>query len=189
MSRTIFICCFILSSILGYSQINARFHAGAGAFLNNNAAITPDGSFHRVTSVGIDAILSPGNPGILVGFHYNRLGLNHDNTDLFTNEANVDLLEGRLGLNINILNFNDWIKLRSKLVGVGMIDVDGDYDAVDGLGYGPINDFQGGGLFGIGMTVGYLLIDLEYLHLFNDAFETVEDSNFTGFQFKLGFTF
>ena len=70
-----------------------------------------------------------------------------------------------------------------------MIDVDGDYDAVDGLGYGPINDFQGGGLFGIGMTVGYLLIDLEYLHLFNDAFETVEDSNFTGFQFKLGFTF
>ncbi len=138
-------------SILANAQAGAHIYAGGVMVTSGDKTLTLPKSGTLGYEAGLDARLNSDDMYFLLGGKFGILG-----------KKDVSYLKGRVGLGFDIFHFSHNIYLRTKLQGSLNFLLDYNSEIALPLGYDKINDGFAGGVTGLGLTLGSLMIDLEY---------------------------
>jgi hypothetical protein len=141
--------------------------AGAHIFGGVTSVITPDKNLTLPKSgsigyeAGIDARLNSDFMYFLFGGRFAML-----------TKEKMSIIKARVGLGFDVINFTERTAIRTKLQG-SLNFINGYDDTIPtATGYEKVNDGFAGLATGVGLTLGSLMIDLDFEYgLFNVAFE------------------
>lgn len=151
--------------------------------------ITFKNQAHYGYFIGADARILEGNMYFIIGGQYHATSLNSTSDPEFFKNNNWKILMGRLGLGFNLIKFSDNFALRSKLLGSINFNVDSPKNALNMPNYDKLNDSFLGATTGLGVTIGFIDIDLDFQYGFINAYTEQPKSTFDFWTLGVGVHF
>lgn len=187
MKKIVFaILTIVITSVSGYSQkAGGRLYTGLSFHHNKDEGVTPKG-YHVGYLGGLDARLTDNNTSFLVGVQYANIAIEpSDGIAFFRSEDNVHYLKGRIGFDSYFFSYNDYTKLRAKVLGTYYKVLDYDKPRLVAVGNGKIQEGMTGLVLGVGADFSWITVDLEYEIGLSDAYPA-EGSKFNGLMLMIG---
>ncbi len=189
---------FILSSILfivlSYTSITAQspgivIQGGLSTAYAKDTNITQKNQAHYGYVIGADARILEGGMYFIIGGQYHVTSLNSTSNPEFFKNNDWEILMARLGLGFDIVKFSDKIALRSKLLGSINFSINSPKGGLNIPGYETVNDSFLGATTGLGLTIGFIDIDLEFQYGFINAYQLQPKSTFDSWTLVAGVHF
>lgn len=189
-----FILFLIMIFVLSLTFVNAQspgivIQAGLSTAYAKDANITKMNQAHYGYVIGADARILEGGMYFLIGGQYHVTSLNSSSSPEFFKNNDWKILMARLGLGFNIVKFSDNITLRSKLLGSINFNIDSPRNGLNIPGYMVLNDSFLGATTGLGLTIGFIDIDLEFQYGFINAYQLQPKSTFDSWTLVTGVHF
>jgi len=166
-----------------------RVYVGTTSLVNNDAIANPDGFSHSGFHIGADGRLMSGGMAFLVGGRFTSVSkLATEDFKLSGHDSSLSIMNGRVGLDINIYNFTHFARIRGKALGSFDIVLGESGNDSPPAGY-EFNDGWLGLVAGIGADIGPATIDIEYEFGLLNAYFEKKESTFNSFSISVGFFF
>lgn len=181
---------FFIASISLYSQNGGmRAYIGTTSIVNKDKIVNPDGFSHAGYHIGLDGRLFPGRMAFLVGGRYTSVSRAAiKDFKLKNHKSTLNIMNGRVGLDISILSFSNIIRIRTKAL--ASFDIVLSQNGPNPLPAGFIlNDGWAGFVTGIGADIGPAVIDIEYEIGVINGYNKKKSSTFNSLSFSVGFFF
>ena len=184
----ILFCLFGLSET--YGQLGGmRAYAGISTLINRDVVANPEGQTHSGYHFGADGRLMSGRMSFIVGVRYTAVSLRPtESFKLSGHMKTISVMNGRVGLDFNIVSLGRWVKIRTKALGSFDIVLNTTRGGVLPPGY-KLNDGWLGLVTGLGFDLGPATLDLEYEYGIINAYNQKKGSAFDSFTLSAGFFF
>ena len=176
--HSVIICFFLNAFNISAQSPGLVIQTGMSTAYAKDGNITFKNQAHYGYFIGADARIIEGSMYFIIGgqYHATSLGSTSDPTFFTNNDWNI--LMGRLGLGFDIIKFSDNLALRSKLLGSINFNLDSPENALNKQGYDTLNDSFLGATTGVGVTIGFIDIDLDFQYGFINAYTKQPKSTF-----------
>lgn len=176
-----------------YSFVSAQniyFHGGAVLGENNLESLSPYDLPHSGYRVGVDMGLNKGLLYLIVGGQFMKYDFNPTlDSFMFQQQSPQREFVGRVGVGLNILHVPKLFKLRAKLLGnLHYADVENESILIPE----PYTDLQktyAGISGGVGITILYFTLDVEYEKGIKSAIEGTTEATFDFLYLTAGLSF
>ena len=185
----ILVVIFTSSHIVSAQLGGMRAYVGITSMTNQDNNVNPEGQVYSGYHIGADGRLMSGTMSFLVGGRYTAVSrVPQDGIQVFGHDAQMSILNGRVGLGYNIITFGELFSIRTKALASFdlILSTTGDPIAVPGY---QLNDGWLGGVTGLGFDVGPVFIDFEYEFGVLNAYFQKADSKFNSLSVSAGFFF
>lgn len=133
--------------------------------------VTPSGKAHSGYMIGADARLLDGSMYFLVGGQFHNLQFAATESFKLTG-GDWKIIMGRFGLGFDLIHFSNNLAIRSKLLGSINMNVSYPDGGLRIMGYSDVNEAFFGATTGLGVTIGFIDVDIEYQYgLLNTFYE------------------
>lgn len=163
--------------------------AGLSTAYAKDTNITKGNQAHYGYVIGADARIIEGSMYFIIGGQYHVTSLNSTSSPDFFKNNDWKILMTRLGLGFNIIKFSDKLALRSKLLGSINFNLDSPRGGLNIPDYMVLNDSFLGVTSGLGLTIGFIDIDLEFQFGVINAYQFQPKSTFDSWTLVTGVHF
>jgi len=163
--------------------------AGLSTAYAKDTNITKGNQAHYGYVIGADARIIEGSMYFIIGGQYHVTSLNSTSSQDFFKNNDWKILMTRLGLGFNIIKFSDKLALRSKLLGSINFSLDSPRGGLNIPDYMVLNDSFLGVTSGLGLTIGFIDIDLEFQFGVINAYQFQPKSTFDSWTLVTGVHF
>lgn len=189
--KNIFLVLIIICASYNMSKAQnggMRVYTGITTMTNNDVAINPEGLYHSGYHIGADGRLMSGTMSFLLGVKYTAVsGTPIDGFKLKGHDSNLNLMNGRVGLDYSLYSIRNIFRVRAKVLGSFDIVLSSD-DPLSNPDY-RFNGAWLGGVGGIGFDIGPAILDVEYEYGVVNAYFKKSDSTFNSWSVSVGFFF
>jgi len=166
-----------------------RVYAGTSSVVNKDIIANPEGFSHSGYHIGADGRLMSGGMSFLVGVRYTSVSqFAVEDFKLFGHESSLAIMNGRVGLDISIYSFTNFLRIRTKALGSFDIVLTQSGPGMPPPGY-ILNDGWFGLITGLGVDIGPATIDLEYKLGLVNGYNKKKKSTFDSLSLSVGFFF
>jgi len=166
------------STLIGAQSPGLVVQAGLSTAYAKDGNITNKNQGHYGYFIGADARILEGGMYFIIGGQYHATSLTSTSDPEFFKNNDWKILMTRLGLGFNLVQFSDKLTLRSKLLGSINFNLDAPKDALNIPNYEDLNDSFLGATTGLGVTIGFIDIDLDFQYGFINAYTKQPKSTF-----------
>lgn len=163
----VFIMCIALN-MFAKAQGGMTIYSGLSYIKSSDLNMTPTGSAHYGYVIGTNIRLFDDGMHFLFSGEYGTMNLMSSQKKVFFKEGSLTYIKGKAGLGFNVVKLSKKSKLRTKIQAniLYINDFDpkqvGANPALKENGYTMLNEAIGGISTGVGLTLGFWDLDLEY---------------------------
>lgn len=181
--------CLILTLSLYAQQGGMRVYAGSTSLVNKDEIANPEGFSHSGYHIGVDGRLMSGGMAFMVGGRYTSVSMAPtEDFKLLGHDAPLNIMNGRVGLDISIYSFTNYARIRTKALASFDVVLSESEEVALPAGY-SLNDGWFGLVTGLGADIGPAIIDIEYEFGLINAYNKKKQSTFNSLSFSIGFFF
>ncbi len=162
--------------------------AGSSMAWVKDQQVTPEGYSHPGWTISTDARLLEGSMYFLVGGQYHQLQF-YPISGYALKKGDWHLMMGRFGLGFDLAHISNLIAIRSKLLASINFNITTPEGGIQTPTYETVNEAFFGATSGIGITIGFIDVDLEYQYGIINAFYEKSDTKVNFLSLIAGFHF
>lgn len=186
---SVIVCYFVITFNISAQSPGLVIQTGVSTAYAKDGNITFKNQAHYGYFIGADARILEGSMYFIIGGQYHVTSLGSTSDPSFFTNNDWKILMGRLGLGFDIIKLSDNLALRSKLLGSINFNLESPENVLNKQGYDTLNDSFLGATTGVGVTIGFIDIDLDFQYGLINAYTKQPKSTFDFWTLGVGVHF
>jgi hypothetical protein len=186
---SVIVCYFVITFNISAQSPGLVIQTGVSTAYAKDGNITFKNQAHYGYFIGADARILEGSMYFIIGGQYHATSLGSTSDPSFFTNNDWKIFMGRLGLGFDIIKLSDNLALRSKLLGSINFNIESPENALNKQGYDTLNDSFLGATTGVGVTIGFIDIDLDFQYGLINAYTKQPKSTFDFWTLGVGVHF
>lgn len=189
MKLYIVVFTLLLSNFIFAQAPAVVIQTGLTAAFSKDEVVTPSGHGHYGWMLGVDGRILEGDIYFILGGQYHQSSLVASTKPEFFTKNNWKTFMGRCGLGMNVYRLSEQTVLRTKLLASVNFILDAPSNGLDIPNYEKLNDSYLGAVTGVGITIGFIDIDLDYQYGIINAYNKQSNTTFSSWTLMAGLHF